>query len=86
MAAIKATNKNLERVAKMAEAAASRAAEKQYDQSPDHDDLDSPPLDAPTSLRKKPKGDQQHDFFVPTLYDVGTRDSRGIMDVAVFRL
>ena len=86
MAGITAASKILERVAKMAEAAASRAAEKQYDQSPDHDDLDSPPLDAPTSLRKKPKGDQQHDFFVPTLYDVGTRDSRGIMDVAVFRL
>lgn len=38
------------------------------------------------SMRKVPKGDHQPDFFVPTLYDVGTRDSRGIMDVAVFRL
>ncbi|WP_431064738.1 replication initiator protein A [Methylotuvimicrobium sp.] len=30
--------------------------------------------------------DRQADIFVPTLYDVGTRDSRSIMDVAVFRL
>jgi len=42
---------------------------------------------APTSnVRKPPKGDAQPDFFVPTLYDVGTKDSRSIMDVAVFRL
>jgi plasmid replication initiation protein len=40
-----------------------------------------------TSLtRKPPKGDEQLDFFIPTLYDVGTKDSRSIMDVAVFRL
>lgn len=38
------------------------------------------------SIRKPPKGDAQLDFFVPSLYDVGTKDSRGIMDVAVFRL
>lgn len=38
------------------------------------------------SIRKPPKGDEQLDFFVPTLYDVGTKDSRSIMDVAVFRL
>lgn len=30
--------------------------------------------------------DRQANIFVPTLYDVGTRDSRSIMDVAVFRL
>jgi len=42
---------------------------------------------APTSnIRTPPPGDSQPDFFVPTLYDVGTRDSRSIMDVAVFRL
>lgn len=41
---------------------------------------------APASLRKVPKNDKQPDFFVPQLYDVGTRDNRGIMDVAVFRL
>lgn len=39
-----------------------------------------------SSIRKPPKGDVQPDFFIPTLYDVGTRDSRSIMDVAVFRL
>jgi len=39
-----------------------------------------------SSIRKPPKGDEQPDFFVPVLYDVGTKDSRSIMDVAVFRL
>lgn len=38
------------------------------------------------NIRKPPRGDEQPDFFVPTLYDVGTKDSRSIMDVAVFRL
>ncbi len=37
-------------------------------------------------MRKPPKGDEQSDFFAPTLYDVSTRDSRSVMDVAVFRL
>lgn len=47
----------------------------------------SDPEAAPgTVLRKAPKRDAQPDFFVPTLYDIGTRDSRGIMDVAIFRL
>jgi hypothetical protein len=42
---------------------------------------------APSSnLRKPPADDVQPDFFVPTLYDVGTRDSRSMMDVALFRL
>lgn len=40
----------------------------------------------PSSLRKPPDGDAQADFFVPLLYDVATKDSRSIMDVAVFRL
>jgi plasmid replication initiation protein len=40
----------------------------------------------PATIRKPPKGDEQPDFFVPTLYDVGTKDSRSVMDVAVFRL
>lgn len=39
-----------------------------------------------SNMRKPPSGDAQMDFFVPALYDVGTRDSRSIMDVAVFRL
>ena len=44
----------------------------------------SPP--SASNIRKPPEGDLQQDFFVPTLYDVGTKDSRSIMDVAVFRL
>lgn len=40
----------------------------------------------PLNIRKAPPGDSQLDFFVPSLYDVGTKDSRSIMDVAVFRL
>lgn len=44
------------------------------------------PAAAAPSIRKPPKGDHQPDFLVPILYDVGTRDSRSIMDVAVFRL
>lgn len=35
---------------------------------------------------RKPKQMVQHDFFTPLLWDVGARDSRGVMDVAVFRL
>jgi len=38
------------------------------------------------NIRKPPAADCQPDFFVPALYDVGTRDSRTVMDVAVFRL
>lgn len=37
-------------------------------------------------VRKPPKGDEQADFLVPSLYDVGGRDNRCVMDVAVFRL
>jgi len=39
-----------------------------------------------STLRRPPPGDEQADFFVPALYDVATKDSRSIMDVAVFRL
>lgn len=39
-----------------------------------------------SNIRKQPKGDQQIDFFTPVLYDVGARDNRGVMDVAVFNL
>lgn len=39
-----------------------------------------------SSLRSAPKDDTQSDFFVPALYDIATKDSRSIMDVAVFRL
>ncbi|WP_343315424.1 replication initiator protein A [Brucella sp. BE17] len=37
-------------------------------------------------VRNAPKGDDQADFFVPGLFDVGGRDNRSIMDVAPFRL
>lgn len=47
---------------------------------------DQVPAEKTTTFRKAPKGDEQADFFVPSLYDIGTRDSRCIMDVAVFRL
>jgi len=42
--------------------------------------------DAMPSLRRPPAGDEQPDFFVPSLYDVATKENRSIMDVAVFRL
>lgn len=42
---------------------------------------------APTNrLRDDMGAREQLDFFVPSLYDVGARDSRSVMDVAVFRL
>ena len=41
---------------------------------------------AKPSRRKQAIASTQGDFFTPVLYDVGTRDNRGIMDVAVFRL
>jgi hypothetical protein len=37
-------------------------------------------------VREPPSSDAPPDSFVPALYDVGTKDSRSIMDVAVFRL
>lgn len=40
----------------------------------------------PAMIRKAPKGDEQADFFVPSLFDVSGRDNRSVMDVAVFRL
>lgn len=41
---------------------------------------------AGSSLRKAPLGDEQLDFFVPSLYDLATKDTRSTMDVAIFRL
>lgn len=52
----------------------------------DATDVAEPRKIAKPSVRKPPKGDEQPDFFVPSLYDVATKDSRDIMDVAVFRL
>lgn len=47
-----------------------------------------PPRAKPTSKPAKPasKEPQQPDFFVPMIYDIGTRDIRSLMDVAPFRL
>ena len=44
------------------------------------------PTNLKPSIRKPPEGDAQADFFVPLLYEVATKDSSNIMDVAVFRL
>ncbi|WP_215843923.1 replication initiator protein A [Acidithiobacillus montserratensis] len=52
----------------------------------DHNEASQVVKSVGPSIRKPPKGDNQTDFFIPALYDVGTRDSRSIMDVAVFRL
>lgn len=41
---------------------------------------------AKSLIRQAPLSDQQSDFFVPGLFDMGGRDSRSIMDVAPFRL
>ena len=41
---------------------------------------------APSSVRKPPSGDAQMDFLVPGLYELGGRDNRSLMDVAVYRL
>lgn len=40
----------------------------------------------PSSVRKPPVGDAQMDFLVPGLYELGGRDNRSLMDVAVYRL
>ena len=37
-------------------------------------------------LRPAPAGDAQRDLFTPPMWDISTRDSRSMMDVAVFRL
>ncbi len=68
----------LSRIEKLQKLSAERSSSK-----PAAEPVADPP---PASMRTAPRNDDQADFFVPTLYDVGTRDSRGIMDVAVFRL
>lgn len=66
------------------EQAAARLREEEARAERERSSVKSPPPSP--SIRKPPTGDEQPDFFVPTLYDVGTKDSRSIMDVAVFRL
>ncbi|EKN6268429.1 replication protein RepA [Yersinia enterocolitica] len=55
---------------------------------PPRHDLPPPrlPVPAKTAMRRPPENERQADFFVPSLYDVSARDSRSMMDVAVFRL
>ena len=45
-----------------------------------------PPAEQGPTLRQPPSGDAQPDFFIPSLFDIATKDNRSIMDVAVFRL
>lgn len=45
-----------------------------------------PPAERRPAMRRPPTGDTQPDFFVPSLFDIATKDNRSIMDVAVFRL
>jgi plasmid replication initiation protein len=66
------------------EQVAARLGEEEIRDAPDRGSAKSPPVSP--SIRKPPRGSEQPDFFVPTLYDVGAKDSRSIMDVAVFRL
>lgn len=49
-------------------------------------DVKEPYKLAKLSVYKPLKSEGQPDFFVPSLYDIATKDSRDIMDVAVFRL
>lgn len=39
-----------------------------------------------STLRPPPEGDEQRDFFVPSLYDIPVKDGIELMDIAVFRL
>ena len=78
--------KRIESVARPGESweqAAARLREEEAKAERERSSLKSSPS---SSIRKPPIGDGQPDLFVPTLYDVGTKDSRSIMDVAVFRL
>ena len=49
----------------------------------------APPAKAPApkaTLRQPPAGDQQADFFVPSIHDIASKENRSTMDVAIFRL
>lgn len=89
---LKNVNGTLTRIARMQEEAANRKSKNvssPTDTAPPKATNAKPAESAESvaaSLRRKPKADQQVDFFVPTLYDIGTRDSRRVMDVALFRL
>lgn len=59
---------------------------KRQPKEPEASKGDTPNPQSGSAIRATPKDDAQHDFFVPSLYDVSGRDSRSLMDVAVFRL
>lgn len=71
--------------AKMAEIAARKATGEVHAPA-DVPELTEQRKIAKSLVRKPPNDDAQVDFFVPLLYDLGTRDSRSVMDLAVFRL
>ena len=71
--------------AKMAEIAARKATGEVHAPA-DVPELTEQQKIAKSLVRKPPNDDAQVDFFVPLLYDLGTRDSRSVMDLAVFRL
>ncbi len=78
----KSTRRRIEAAARPGETYAQVAARLHKED----DQKTTPSQKKSSSIRKPPRGDKQLDFFVPELYDVGTKDSRSIMDVAVFRL
>jgi len=85
---LKKVNDALMRIARMQAEAANRNSKSvspPIDAAPPNAEKNKP-SEPVASLRRKPKGDQQAGFFVPTRYDIGTRDSRRVMDVALFRL
>lgn len=59
-----------------------KAAEKPSEGS---SELVGEPAAKPTA-RQPPKGDHQRDLFTPWVHDIASKDSRSLMDVAVFRL
>lgn len=85
-----APNRNAQKIAEMQ----ARAAQADLLSSDDQNPVINPPAapaepvaqPAKPDRRKKAIPAVQGDFFTPLLYDVGARDNRGTMDVAVFRL
>lgn len=85
----KATNRNALKVAEMQ----ARSVQVDLLAAVATPEADAQPVAAPAekkvttpSRRKRAVSTSQGDFFTPVLYDVGARDNRGLMDVAVFRL
>ena len=78
-----------ESLARLGESIRKRNAQKVGDAASGPQDPVRPPpprSEKKSNLREPPDGDRQADFFVPSVYDVASKDSRTIMDVAVFRL